>query len=256
MPVPEDDPRHRPPGGATGPGGKKRGTGYVPSRLVTFRGRAINMAAFPPALDGVYFDDPRASVVATADEMERWIPDYKQGRRWKRMDQMLIGLWAARAMPGLTPEQHAEFDGRPTLKELYLLAFTEDARVTAAWERVNTAPGAPGSSPGSTGGTTGEPAGGSTSPGRTGSGEPPAPTGGTSQPPAASSGLAYHPPTEAPRSDEWLLWWTEGPAGLEVPAAGWYVAASPTGPLFQAASATYRPAQVLRWAYLPPPEAS
>jgi len=104
---------------------------------MTFRNETINMAACPPQLESMHFDDPRASVAATADEMEKWIKGYKHGHRWKNVDQMLVGLWQAKAIPGLAPEKHGEYDGRPTVKEWYLLAFTEDGRAYKAWQQIN-----------------------------------------------------------------------------------------------------------------------
>jgi len=139
MPLPKNDPRRNKPTGGTPPpaSGNKPGTGFVPALNRTFRNDTIHPENFPPALEGVHFDDSRAPVLATIEEMERWIPGYSKGHTWKNVDQMLTGLWQARAIPGLTPEEHAQYDGKPTVKEWYLLAFTQDGKIYKAWQRLN-----------------------------------------------------------------------------------------------------------------------
>ncbi len=134
MPLPPNDPRRRKPPTTQPPTpGNKPGTGFVPVRTVTFRGGRINMSAFPSSLEGKHLGEADA----TPEEMTAWIPEYLQGHNWKNVDQWLEGLWQARAIPGLTPEQHAEFDGRTTIKEFYLLVFTQDGRLYKAWQKLN-----------------------------------------------------------------------------------------------------------------------
>ena len=64
-------------------------------------------------------------------------PDYAQGFNLKSVDQYLVGLWRARRIPGLTPEEHAQFDGIPTAEEWYDVAFSEDRRVINTWAELN-----------------------------------------------------------------------------------------------------------------------
>jgi len=134
MPLPKNDPRRR--GGSTsqpasGPAsGTTPGVGYLPSPARTFKGKPINLQVDPT--QGIYFDDPQAPVIATIEQMSTRWPGFAEGHRWKNVDQLLIQLWEARAIPGLSPEQNARFDGRPLLREWYDLAFSEDGRVTRA----------------------------------------------------------------------------------------------------------------------------
>ncbi len=138
MPLPKNDPRRR--GGSTSQPapGTTPGVGYLPSPVRTFKGKPINLQVDPT--QGIYFDDPKATVIATIEQMSTRWPGFAEGHRWKNVDQLLIPLWEARAIPGLSPEQHARFDGRQLLREWYDLAFSEDGRVTRAVAALNPEP--------------------------------------------------------------------------------------------------------------------
>lgn len=135
MPLPKNDPRR---GGRAFPGpvaGRKRGVGFrlLPGAL-TIWGKPVHQDAHP-------FGDARMGEVSqtnvTVERAEERYPGFRLGPRQKSVDQLLRGLWAARLIPGLTLEEHDQFDGIETAEEWYDAAVTEDPRLWSAWAAFN-----------------------------------------------------------------------------------------------------------------------
>lgn len=136
MPIPKDDPRRNPNTDKPVAAGAKRGVGY---RLLpgarTFRGQVINQVAHPFP-EGTRMGDKEQVTCPVSKAATRW-PLFEQGFNLKSPDQYLVGLWKARMIPGLTPEEHATFDGIPTAEEWHDMALSEDQRVIRAWAELN-----------------------------------------------------------------------------------------------------------------------
>lgn len=135
-PLPKDDPRRNPQEEKPPVAGAKRGVGYrLPAEARTFRGRFINLNAHPfPA--GTRMGE-RAQVLCPVEKAsERW-PEFEKGFNLKSPDQYLVGLWQAGKVPGLTPREHAAYDGIPTAEEWHDMAMSEDQRVLRAWADLN-----------------------------------------------------------------------------------------------------------------------
>lgn len=131
-----DDPRDRktapPPRPASG---SIPGTGYrlLPGARTT-RGQFINQDAHPTGT--ITKEEASAAGVTTEQMTKRW-PDYALGYDLhSEAGGMLDELWAARMIPGLSPEEHFKFTGHRTAEEEYDLRATKDSRVLAAYGRI------------------------------------------------------------------------------------------------------------------------